>query len=242
MRERSLGSGNEALWTLAKAVRFEINDPNENLELAKKHLESGSLLLYTNHFATLDTTVIARFLEENFGLDKLSIIAARKHFDAQRGTSYKVKKEIIESFAQAKGFEILQVVQKNELDLYQDSTSFNLRSLNRAVRNLNTQGRIVAIAPEGTRSKSGGLQEAQDGIDLLFRLSKNKALALPIAMHPYKIIPGITKTNVEIGKPFSFYDLEQERLEKPGLRYADLMMQRISALLPEKYRGYYNKM
>lgn len=242
MTERSLGPINETLWTLAKAIRFEVNDLNGNLESARKHLEKGSILLYTNHFATLDTTVIARFIEENFGLDRLSIIAARKHFDAERGTSHKVKKEIIESFADAKGFEILQVVQKKELDLYEDSTSFNLRSLNKAVRNLNTGGRIVAIAPEGTRSKSGGLQEAQDGIDLLFKLSKNKALALPIAMHPYKIVPGITKTNVEIGKPFSFYDLEQERVEKPGLRYADLMMQRIAALLPDRYQGYYNKL
>jgi 1-acyl-sn-glycerol-3-phosphate acyltransferase len=241
MKERGSNTVSETLWTLAKAVRFEVNDPNKNIDLAKKHLETGSLLLYTNHFSTLDTTVIAKFIEESFGLDRLSIIAARKYFDAQRGTSYKVKKEIIESFAEAKGFEILQVVQKNELDLYEDASPFNRSSLIKAVRNLNKEGRIVAIAPEGTRSRSGGLREAQDGIDLLFKLSRDKAIALPLAMHPYKIIPGITKTNVEVGVPFSFYDLEMERAQKPGLRYADLMMQHVAELLPPQFRGYYNK-
>lgn len=241
MKERGTRPTIEALWQLSKAVRLEVNDPDKNLETAKNHLKTGSILLYANHFSTLDTTVLARFLDENLSLNDLSILAGRKHFDPQRGISSRIKNSVIQGFAETKGFEILQVVQNYELDLYQDSRQFNLNSLKKAVKALNAKGQILAISPEGTRSRTGGLLKAEDGIDILFKLGRNKALALPIAMHPYKIVPPFTKTAIEVGFPFSYQEIEIEKESYPELSITDLMMRRLAILLPQENRGYYNK-
>lgn len=241
MKERGKNPEIEALWQLAKAVRCEVNDPENNLKIAKQHLQSGSILLYDNHFSILDTSVIAKFIESNFDFKTFSVLAGRKHFDKARGIATRLKSDIIESFVELKGFNVLQVVQKYETEYYKDSREFNLISLKQAVRKLNTDGQILAISPEGTRSRSNGLIRAEDGMEMLFRLGKNKALALPIAMHPYKIIPPFTKTIIEVGTPFSYREIEMEHALYPNTSITDLMMGRLASLLPEENRGYYSK-
>src|SRR3989338_924179 len=241
MKEKDSRPLVETLWQLSKAVRYEVNDPDNNLDKAKAHLKQGSLLLYTNHFSTLDTTVLARFLDENLSISNLSILAGRKHLDPQRGVSSRIKNSVIHGLAKTRGFDVLQVVQRYEAHLYQDSSNFNRVSVQKAIEALKTKGRILAIAPEGTRSKTDGLIKAEPGIDILFRIAKDSSLALPIALHPYQIFPPLTQTVVEVGTPYSYEEISMEKVLYPDKSIINLMMGRLAVLLPKENRGYYAK-
>lgn len=242
----------EALWAVSKGVRFEVHDPEGNFEKARKHLEKGSILLYTNHFHTLDTTAIAHVIDQQLLLtssqpsispfDHITAIAARRHLDPERSKSAKIKSNVIERLQGLKGFHVIKVVQSYDMDSYEGSQGFNMQALRQARSLLRTPGQVVAIAPEGTRSKEGGLLKAEEGIETLFRLGGENTLALPVALHPYHIRPPFTKTFVEVGAPFSYQELTSEQAQRSSLDLSDLMMIRLAQLLPERNRGAYREL
>lgn len=125
-------------------------------------------------------------------------------------------------------------VQRGEVDRY---------ALRACLRVLN-EGRVLAVAPEGTRSKTGAMQRAKPGIAYL-ALHTNAPI-LPVA------IAGIEKLGewkrlrrptcrVTIGPAF--------RLPKPSGKpttehlqnLADLVMIRVGLDLPPAYRGVYTQ-
>lgn len=105
------------------------------------------------------------------------------------------------------------------------------------------QGGLVLISPEGTRSKTGGLIEAQEGMAYL--AARARAPILPVA------IIGSTRVNAElkrlrraritiaVGAPF-LLDPGGAKLDRAELRrLTDEAMRRLAALLPEEMRGVY---
>jgi 1-acyl-sn-glycerol-3-phosphate acyltransferase len=105
------------------------------------------------------------------------------------------------------------------------------------------EGWALGIAPEGTRSKTGQLQQGKPGTIML--ALKAKVPIVPVGItgteHSFKKIlqfkrPEIT---VRFGQAFTIPEF------KPGDRSAELvywtdeLMRRIAALLPEQYRGVY---
>ncbi len=99
------------------------------------------------------------------------------------------------------------------------------------------QGYSFAIAPEGTRSKTGGLQKGLEGA--AFLATRANIPILPIAMCGTEKMfkqprPQVT---VRIGKP---YRLPEGRARGDQLaEYTERMMCALAALLPEAYHGYY---
>jgi 1-acyl-sn-glycerol-3-phosphate acyltransferase len=105
------------------------------------------------------------------------------------------------------------------------------------------EGWVLGIAPEGTRSKSGKLQEGKPGTIML--ALKTKVPIVPVGVsgteHFFKKLLTFKrpKITVRFGQPFTIPDL------KPGDRSAELkywtdeLMRRIAVLLPEQYRGVY---
>jgi 1-acyl-sn-glycerol-3-phosphate acyltransferase len=106
------------------------------------------------------------------------------------------------------------------------------------------EGRVLAIFPEGTRSRTGALQEAKEGATVL--AARSGAPILPIAIAgshrfwPRGSFPRpFRRMRVSIGEPF--------RLQMPhtGDRREDLrrataeLMGRIAELLPLEQRGVY---
>jgi 1-acyl-sn-glycerol-3-phosphate acyltransferase len=98
-------------------------------------------------------------------------------------------------------------------------------------------GRSLGVAPEGTRSKTGGLQLAKPGAAWLARASG--VPVLPMALWGVESIqPNLkrlrrTDVYIRIGEPFVVSrDLS---IEESTLR----IMQTIAAMLPESYRGVY---
>lgn len=102
---------------------------------------------------------------------------------------------------------------------------------------------ILVIAPEGTRNKTGKLLRAQPGIITL--ALRTGAPLLPFAhWGGENFLPNLkrlkrTDFHIRVGKPFNL-DPGDERVTKEiRQKMADEIMYRLSAMLPEYYRGTY---
>jgi 1-acyl-sn-glycerol-3-phosphate acyltransferase len=98
-------------------------------------------------------------------------------------------------------------------------------------------GAILAVAPEGTRSKTGGLIQGREGV--AFVATRANVPIVPGAVWGTEKVlkrprPVVT---ARIGKPFR---LPEGRAKGDDLaRYTEQIMCAIAALLPEKYHGIY---
>jgi 1-acyl-sn-glycerol-3-phosphate acyltransferase len=106
------------------------------------------------------------------------------------------------------------------------------------------KGRALGIAPEGTRSKSGEMQEGKPGTIML--ALKTGAPIVPVALTGTedalkKLMrlrrPHITAT---FGEPFTLPEFPPRHRSEELHRWTEILMRRIAALLPEKYRGVYS--
>lgn len=108
-------------------------------------------------------------------------------------------------------------------------------------------GNVLIVFPEGTRSHTGALQEAKDGIGLL--ALRSGATILPVGItgterlwprHGF-IRPG-GRVTMRIGAPFTaaevLGDAASDRRRAKHLA-TEAIMTRIAALLPPAYRGVY---
>ena len=104
-------------------------------------------------------------------------------------------------------------------------------------------GRIVAVFPEGHRSRSGGMQAAQGGIALLARRTGVPILPVAITGTQYLWPPALLRwrlwrrpdITITIGEPFTL-----PRAGHAGnTAQTDLIMARVAALLPPDYHGVY---
>ncbi len=106
------------------------------------------------------------------------------------------------------------------------------------------KGWVLGIAPEGTRSKTGQMQEGKPGTIML--ALKSGAPVVPVAMtgtedalkqllHFHR--PHITAT---FGEPITLPEFAPHHRSEELQRWTDILMHRIAALLPEKYRGVYS--
>lgn len=104
-------------------------------------------------------------------------------------------------------------------------------------------GRILGIAPEGTRSKIGELLEAKNGVALL--AEKAGVPIIPVGITgtdtAMKEILSFKrpKISVTFGKPFVLPKVERGDHEATLTRNTDEIMCRIASMLPERYRGFY---
>lgn len=104
-------------------------------------------------------------------------------------------------------------------------------------------GGAVLIAPEGTRSKTGGLIAAQEG--MAFIATRANALILPVAIQGTPdVFPALKRfrratVTLTLGEPFRM-DTRGGRPTREALQAmtADAM-RRMAALLPESMRGVY---
>ncbi|PKO14336.1 MAG: 1-acyl-sn-glycerol-3-phosphate acyltransferase [Chloroflexi bacterium HGW-Chloroflexi-10] len=105
------------------------------------------------------------------------------------------------------------------------------------------QGKILAISPEGTRSKDGRLLQGKPGVVAL--ALRSNAPMLPIAFYGYENFWNNLKHfrrtdfHLVVGKPFRL-NMNGDTLSR-DVRQAvtDEIMYKIAELLPEKYRGHY---
>ncbi len=211
----------------------------ENLDIARQHLQEGSIFLYFPDFAKLNAILYGRIVREHLtSFDNLAAIIALKHLDGERGLGNKVEGAIMKDWEKVYGVTIIPMIQNGD-GHYEDSDHFNTRSLKQAAKFLRTPGHVLAIAPEGTRSKDNQLHKAQEGFEVLFKLGGKNVLALPLAGVHGPIRPMNTNTTVIAGKPFSYQDLLHDQELNPNVSLTDLAMVRMAKLLPTPNQGEY---
>ncbi len=105
------------------------------------------------------------------------------------------------------------------------------------------QGKIIAVAPEGTRSGNGRLQHGKSGVVML--ALKSGAPLLPIVYYGgEKFRENIrrlkrTTVHIDVGKPFCL-DTHGERITRDVRdKMVDEIMCQLAVLLPREYRGVY---
>jgi len=113
----------------------------------------------------------------------------------------------------------------------------------RKVEELLHRGGVVGIAPEGTRSKTGGLQRGKGGAALV--ASRTGATLIPVVAYGqekvFKELPRLRRADVYvvIGEPFKLAPpAATNRRQQLDQMTLDIML-RIARLLPPEYRGVY---
>ncbi|MCS6907821.1 MAG: lysophospholipid acyltransferase family protein [Anaerolineales bacterium] len=103
--------------------------------------------------------------------------------------------------------------------------------------------KIVAIAPEGTRSGDGRLRKGHSGI--VWLAMKSKAPILPLAFYGaenyWRKLRNLRKIpfRVRVGEPFIIEPPSEPLNQRLRAQITDEIMVRIAALLPPAYRGIY---
>jgi len=105
------------------------------------------------------------------------------------------------------------------------------------------EGKVLMVAPEGTRSKTNTLQKGKDGLSYV--AVKAGAPIVPIAIWGqekfWDQLRRLRRTKVKMvmGKPFIFEPGEGKLTREQLSQMTDEMMYRLAALLPPDYRGHY---
>ena len=115
----------------------------------------------------------------------------------------------------------------------------------RRIIHLMEAGNMIAMSPEGTRSRVGALIEGKPGVTYL--ASKLNCPIVPIAVTGTedKVLLGnikrFKKTHITVtaGPNFTIPPLQRENRDEMLKKYTDDLMCRIAAMLPERYRGFY---
>jgi 1-acyl-sn-glycerol-3-phosphate acyltransferase len=104
------------------------------------------------------------------------------------------------------------------------------------------KGEVLGMFPEGKRSSSHQLQEAQSGT--AFIAARSGAPIVPVGISGTEQVRGIgfilrrPSIVVRIGRPFNVPSNEADKLNRSGLaQHAELITERIAELLPPSYRG-----
>lgn len=99
------------------------------------------------------------------------------------------------------------------------------------------QGNLFAIAPEGTRSKTGGLLAGHEGVAFIATRANVPILPIGLWGTDRMFKTARPEVRVVVGKP---YRLPEGRARGGQLaEYTDRIMCAIAALIPERYHGHY---
>ena len=105
------------------------------------------------------------------------------------------------------------------------------------------EGKILAVFPEGTRSKNGRLLKGKPGVVAL--AMRSKATLIPIAFYGYENfwenLKHLRRTDfhIVVGEPFRVDSNGDGMSREVREEITDEIMFKIAELLPENYRGVY---
>lgn len=185
----------------------------------------GPVILAANHISNADAVLIGSFLTPRLG----------------RRIHWLGKKEMF-------GWPIVGYMARHGGIIPVDRAAADVEAF-RVARRVLDAGGVLAVFPEGTRSPTGALQPAKDGLAML--ALRTNATIVPIGISNTDRIwprgrplptPGKHAT-MRIGAPFLVGDLlppEIDRKAAKGLA-TTLIMRRIAALLDPRHRGTYGE-
>ncbi|MCB2202457.1 1-acyl-sn-glycerol-3-phosphate acyltransferase [bacterium] len=112
-----------------------------------------------------------------------------------------------------------------------------------AARSALRDGKILAVAPEGTRTEDGVLIQGKPGVAML--AAKADVPILPVAIYGHekfrRNLKNLKRTpmKVRVGEPFKIHLKDRLRDKNVMQTVADEIMVEVAKLLPESYRGIY---
>ncbi len=176
--------------------------------------QEGTLIIAINHVSRLDSALIG--------------ITTSRHIYAFAAAKYK-SCPLFRWILEAAGA------------IWVRRTDFDREALLKAIELLR-QGETLGIAPEGTRSRTGALQQGKAGV--AFLAARTGATILPVGItgtqHMLRDFKRLRRMRVRVvyGEPFRLP--KEGRLTSEELQAATtLIMRRIAALLPLEYQGFY---
>lgn len=176
----------------------------------------GPLLAVANHLHLADPPVVA------VSLPRKSMFMAKEELFRSRFSRY-----FVSSFGAFP-------VYRGRLD----------RRILRQAERVLTDGLVLIMFPEGTRSKNAQLQPALPGAVLI--AIRSSAPILPIGISGTERIKGVAwwlrrpRITVNIGSPFNLPPSTGKLTKTEMAKLTNLIMTRISELLPPEYQGHYN--
>jgi 1-acyl-sn-glycerol-3-phosphate acyltransferase len=206
-------------WLVNTVIRFLLHIllRIDSSELAKVP-EKGPLMAVANHVNFLDAPVLITHLQP-------------------RPITGLVKKESWDNPFLAFLFNVWEGIPI-------DRSIADFAAFKEAKKALNA-GKILAVAPEGTRSNDGCLIRGKPGITIL--ASKMDAPILPIAYYGHEAFRANirklkrTRMTIKVGKPFKLVlpgDLKNKEVMQAA---TDAIMLEIADLMPAKYHGVYTE-
>lgn len=177
---------------------------------------SGGVILAINHLNYLDTPVVF-------------VNPRRPDITALVTTKYS-EKRLIQWFT-----DVAEGIWINR-----DIADFNaIRKASEAL----SKGLALGIAPEGTRSKTAQLQEGKPGTVML--ALKSGAPIVPVGItgteDALKKLMRLHRPHITVrfGEPFTLPEFPPHHRSEELKKWTEILMRRIAALLPERYRGIY---
>ncbi|MBO7703867.1 MAG: 1-acyl-sn-glycerol-3-phosphate acyltransferase [Solobacterium sp.] len=131
----------------------------------------------------------------------------------------------------------------NDADMiWIDRTKADFAAMKRIMTVLK-EGKIIALAPEGTRSKTQALLEGKEGVTLIASKSRVPLISMAVIgtekwMDAFKHFhkPRIT---LRFGPTYELPRIDPDNREESLRAATDEVMCRIAALLPDHYHGFY---
>jgi len=117
----------------------------------------------------------------------------------------------------------------------------------RKIIGLMQNGNILVIAPEGTRSRAGTMNEGKPGVSYLAAKLNRPIVPVGLAGTEDRVVIDNlkhfrrSKIIVSAGKAFTLPPFPIQERDIVLQQYTDEIMCRIASLIPEKYRGVYSK-
>jgi 1-acyl-sn-glycerol-3-phosphate acyltransferase len=128
--------------------------------------------------------------------------------------------------------------------LFIDRYNPDLKAMRKMIA-LMQEGKCLVIAPEGTRSRTGSLNEGKPGVAFLAARSGFPVIPVAITGTEDEVIKAnvkkFRKSNVTLtgGKAFVIPPLPKSNRDEALQNYTDEIMCQMAAILPERYRGVY---
>ena len=203
--------------TLQRIVRFLIRLLTDTEFIHPENIPAqGPVILATNHLSQIDTPVL---------------FANPRRQDATAFVTTKYKHNaFVKWFTNAAE------------GIWIDRDIADFSAISKATKQL-AKCKLLGIAPEGTRSKSGKLQEGKPGTIML--ALKTHTPIVPVALTGTQDAlkqlsrfrrPHITAT---FGEAFTLPEFEPRHRSEELKRWTEILMRKIAAMLPEEYRGFY---
>jgi 1-acyl-sn-glycerol-3-phosphate acyltransferase len=203
--------------TLQSIVRFLLRTLTDTTYYGLENIPAtGGVILALNHLSYFDTPL-------------LLVNPAREDITALVTTKYQDKALLGWFVRTAEGIWI-------DRDIADFSA---IREASKALK----KGVALGIAPEGTRSKTGGLQVAKPGTIML--AVKTGVPVVPVGITGSEKALGELlrfrrpKMTVHFGEPFVVPEVEPGTRSKALQEWTEKLMRKIAALLPNNYRGIY---